>query len=157
MLDQLKKIFCGFAPDATEQKTHSLEENLQIACAALLIELTRADFQVHPEEEAEVSAALRAAFALPDSTLQPLITLAEESVNHAVSLHDYTKLIHEHYTSEQKKELLRLMWSVAYADDALDKHEEHFIRKVAELLYLPHTDFVHTKHLVKMQRENAQD
>jgi uncharacterized tellurite resistance protein B-like protein len=37
------------------------------------------------------------------------------------------------------------MWTVAYADGDLDKYEEHLIRQVAELTYVPHSDYIQCK------------
>ena len=37
------------------------------------------------------------------------------------------------------------MWQVAYADDHLDPIEEAVIRKVAELLYVNHSEFIRAK------------
>ena len=42
-----------------------------------------------------------------------------------------------------------MMWGVALADDALSRYEEHVIRKVADLLYLPHHDFMLAKQLAR--------
>jgi uncharacterized tellurite resistance protein B-like protein len=42
-----------------------------------------------------------------------------------------------------------MMWRVALADDALSRYEEHVIRKVADLLYLPHHDFMLAKQLAR--------
>jgi len=35
---------------------------------------------------------------------------------------------------------------MAYADHELDKYEEHLLRRLAELLHVPHKDFIQTKH-----------
>ena len=37
------------------------------------------------------------------------------------------------------------MWAVAYADGNVDKYEEHLIRQVAELTYVPHSDYIQSK------------
>ena len=41
--------------------------------------------------------------------------------------------------------LIHNMWEVAYADGHIDRYEEHLIRKVADLLYLSHVDFIKSK------------
>jgi uncharacterized tellurite resistance protein B-like protein len=38
------------------------------------------------------------------------------------------------------------MWRVAHADLELDMYEDHLVRKIAELLYVPHTEFITAKH-----------
>ena len=42
--------------------------------------------------------------------------------------------------------LVELLWRVAYANEVLHKYEEHLVRKVADLLYVPHTAFIKAKH-----------
>jgi len=37
------------------------------------------------------------------------------------------------------------MWAVAYANGNLDKYEEHLIRRVAELTYVAHEDYIRAK------------
>ena len=38
-----------------------------------------------------------------------------------------------------------MAWLVARADNIIDKHEEHRIRRLAELLHLNHADFIQSK------------
>ena len=60
-------------------------------------------------------------------------------------LRKYIKLINENYTKTQKKNLINMAWLVARADNVVDKNEEHRIRKLTELLYLDHKDFIKSK------------
>jgi uncharacterized tellurite resistance protein B-like protein len=41
--------------------------------------------------------------------------------------------------------LVENMWRVAFSDQKLDKYEEALIRKVADLIYVSHQDFIKTK------------
>jgi uncharacterized tellurite resistance protein B-like protein len=45
--------------------------------------------------------------------------------------------VHEHFDVAQKTTVLEMMWRVALADGKVDPHEDHLLRKVADLLYLP--------------------
>jgi uncharacterized tellurite resistance protein B-like protein len=38
-----------------------------------------------------------------------------------------------------------MLWSVAYADDKLDRYEEYYVRKIADLLYISHSDYIKAK------------
>jgi uncharacterized tellurite resistance protein B-like protein len=42
-----------------------------------------------------------------------------------------------------------MLWQLAYADQTIDKFEEHLIRKLAELLHVPHKHFIQAKHSAK--------
>ena len=113
----------------------------------LLMEVSRADFELAESEMSKVTNLLKSLFDLSDETLDELIQYSEAKSLESTSLYPFTSLINEHYEYEQKVNLLGLMWKVAYADGDLDKYEDSVIRKVADLLYIAHSDFVRTKHL----------
>ena len=62
-----------------------------------------------------------------------------------ISLQKYIKLINDSYTKEEKVNLINIAWRIARADNEIDKYEEHRIRKISELLYLNHSDFIKEK------------
>ena len=70
---------------------------------------------------------------------------AAEQADAATCLFEFTRAVNDLASVEQKRSLLGMMWRVAMADDALSRYEEHVIRKVADLLYLPHSDFMLAK------------
>ena len=41
------------------------------------------------------------------------------------------------------------MWEVAFSDNVINAYEEHLIRRVADLIYLPHVQFIEAKHIAK--------
>jgi len=45
------------------------------------------------------------------------------------------------------------LWEVAYADQHLDRYEDHLVRKVADLIHVRHSDFIRTKLEVKSRLE----
>jgi len=96
---------------------------------------------------------LRDTFALADADLQELLALAESGTSDANDIFQFTSLVNDHYTNDQKIMLLENFWKVAYADGRLDKYEEQFIRKVAGLINLPPSEFTKTKHRVKQSVE----
>ena len=70
---------------------------------------------------------------------------AGERADAATCLYEFTRVVNDTASIEQKRELIGLMWRVAMADQTLSQYEEHVIRKVADLLYLPHSDFIRAK------------
>lgn len=89
--------------------------------------------------------------------LAELINLAKNETNHATSLHQFTQLINQYCTTEEKFNLMKAMWEMAYADGNLDKYEDYIVRKVADLIYVPHTEFIRAKSLVKASLLNAEN
>ncbi|HCL10941.1 MAG TPA: hypothetical protein DHW66_01840, partial [Alteromonas sp.] len=57
----------------------------------------------------------------------------------------FTKALNEGMSAELKERVMRGLWQVAYADATLSPDEEHIIRKIADLLYIPHSRFIKAK------------
>jgi uncharacterized tellurite resistance protein B-like protein len=123
---------------------------LELAAAALLLEVTRSDHAAHPAEQTIVVDAIRKAYALNAPETDALLATAAARVEDAVSLHDFTRVLNARLGAAHKKALVADLWRVAYADGRLDKYEEYTIRKIADLLHVPHRDFIHAKHLARM-------
>ncbi len=141
MLDKLKSLFAATTADGEKHLAPSIE----LACAALLIELIYADYNKDPAEISAAKAALQQTFALQETELQELVDLAEVEKHDAVSMYPFTSVINEQFRAAEKIRIIAMLWQVAYADGHLDKFEEHYIRKIADLLYVSHKDFIQAK------------
>ncbi|MFQ5488615.1 MAG: TerB family tellurite resistance protein [Gammaproteobacteria bacterium] len=124
---------------------------LQLATAALLIEMSRADFHVSAEEEQALGIVLEEQFGLTPAESRELLELAALEVRQAASLYQFTDLIDRHFTLEQKRGVLEMLWRVAFADGHKDKYEEYLVRKVADLIHLSHRDFIQTRLKVEVE------
>ena len=118
---------------------------LELACAALMLEVARADFAVEAIEQETVTTQLTKQFSLSADEVSTITEAAVEQAGAATCLFEFTRTLNELASAEQKRNLLAMMWRVAMADNALSQYEEHVIRKVADLLYLPHSDFIAAK------------
>ncbi len=145
MLNALKNLFNKPIDSAGD----SVEHQLSLAAAALLVELVYADHQVQEGELASLSLAVQQALNLSEHEVDSIIELATIAARDATSLYEFTRLINDHYSSKQKNTLIESMWRIAYADGNLDKYEEHLIRNVADLIYVPHRDFIRLKKKAK--------
>jgi len=120
-----------------------------LATAALLIEMTHADFHVTDAEKSAVRKALQKVFEIPAEEARELIALAEQEVKQASSLYQFTDLVDKNFTPEQKKHVVEMLWRVAFADDHKDMHEEYLVRKIADLIHVSHKDFIKARHVVE--------
>lgn len=121
---------------------------LQLATTALLFELARADDRIEAREREALQQAVSRAFGLADEQTAELLELAESSSQQATCLYEFTRLINEHYAPADKRVIMQMLWQLAFSDGNLDRYEEHYIRRVADLLYVPHRDFITAKHTV---------
>jgi uncharacterized tellurite resistance protein B-like protein len=68
-----------------------------------------------------------------------------EKVEDATDLFQFTQLINDQYSHEQKEGLIYAMWRVALADGKVQAIEDHIIRRVAGLIHVSHSDFIRLK------------
>ncbi len=144
MLEKLRRLFdpAGDSVQADPQR------QVQLAATALLLEVSHADHDVDQQEIDSVLEIASKAFALDQQELKKFFTEAELQKQASTSLYEFTDLINRHYDENKKVALIEQLWRVAYADGDLDRYEEHTIRKVAELIYVSHSDFIRSKHSV---------
>ena len=138
--------------EQTEKSSEREQTNeLALVAGALLYEVARADFEQSAAEESALAQALTSSFGLSREQLQTIQQQASEQADRATSLYEFTRIINDRASVEQKTELISLMWEVAYADGDLSKYEEHLIRRVSELIYVSHAEFIQGKHRAAQQ------
>lgn len=137
LLSLFKELMAPQIGNVEALPTISLEHQLQLATCALLLEMSKSDNSVTEEETNTIVDALSTAYKIDSNELAMLKSAAESELENSTSLRTFTSLINEHYSTQQKEEIIRLLWQVAHADGKIDKHESHLIRTVADLLYIP--------------------
>lgn len=142
----IKQFFESFLSPGAEPAQRDPEHALQLATAALLTEMMRMDDKCTATEQAMVAKAVQSTFNLTTQETGELIRLAEQEAHNATCYYEFTTLINKGFDRQQKIRLVELMWLVAFADEEIDKHEEHLVRRIADLLHVSHRDFIAAKH-----------
>jgi uncharacterized tellurite resistance protein B-like protein len=138
----LKKFLALFEESAEADEP---EHTLELATAALLSEVLRADNVVKQEELHSLKQQLSEHFHLTDEELHALLDDGQNRAEHAVDLVQFTKVINEALDNQQRVGVLESMWQVAISDGHLDMYEEHIIRKISDLMYIPHSQYIQAK------------
>lgn len=134
MLDALKRLLASAAPVTPSPSPRAPE--VQVAAAALLLELAHADGEFSAEEQAHVSSALARHFALDDAAVTALLAYAEEARAGSIDHFGFTRSVAAQYDLGQKMVLAEVMWGVILADGVVGEHEAYLIRKISNLLGL---------------------
>ena len=147
MIVAIKQFFSSYlVVDQAEDQQET--DRIQLAAAALLFEMMRMDDEIKEEEIDKLHEIIRKEFKLSAESASELIFLSEQELSEATDYYQFTSLINQSYSMEQKIRLVECLWHVALSDDMLCKYEEHMVRKVSELLYVPHSSFIAAKHRV---------
>lgn len=121
------------------------------ACIALLLETSMADEVLDESELMALKNTLQKDFQINEDEIDELIDLARENVEDSTSLYEFTRDINDNFDATERVKLIESMWKIAYADGNIDKYEEHIIRKVSNLIYVAHSDFIKAKLSAKEQ------
>lgn len=145
MIANLKDFFTHFIEPDTQKDDAGDEHALQIATAALLLEMMRMDNRIAEEERATVAEVMRQQFQLDANEFSAILALAEQAAERAHDYYQFTSLINHHCDAAQKIRIVENLWRVAMADGHLDAHELHLMRKLGDLLHVGHADYVAAK------------
>lgn len=152
MMNALQRFFYDMlTPD---EATTDEAPTLELATAALLFEVARADYHLDERELTLLRDWLRQHFGLDEPALDELMRLAQQEAETAVDHYQFVSLIRTHYRYAQRCELVRMMWSLALADDHPHSLEEHRIRRLADLLHVSHADFIRAKLMAQQQLDS---
>lgn len=149
MFRTLKDLFDSFTQPSTTQSPAARAHAVQLAAAVLLVEVVRFDAAMDDAERSTMVTALRSKFALSDDELERLLELAVTTSKTAYDYQRFTSSLNDHFTQDQKIQLVEAMWQVAYADARLDENEMHTISKVAGLLHVTHGEYIAAKMRAK--------
>lgn len=121
------------------------ERALHLASAILLFEVAKADHQLDRAEVERLQQVLREYWDLEQGTLDELLEIAERESDNAASLHRQLDLLNDSLSPQRKFQLMYGLWRIACADGQIDPYEEHLVRRLADLLYVPHREFIRAK------------
>ena len=153
MFESFKQFFDELAPQAPADPQAG-EQRLRLAVAVLLAEVMRDDDGIQPGEREAVLAALRGHFGLDGAELEQLLGLAQQTLKRANDFYQFTSVINERFSRDQRIQVIEEMWRVAYADGHLSTLENSVIARVSDLLHLTHGEYIAAK--VRVQRERGE-
>jgi uncharacterized tellurite resistance protein B-like protein len=141
MLKIVKALLAGeWTPARTEgtQERH----HLHVSVASLLHEATRVDLSTHDDERTVAEGALADLFGLSREQSVKLFAEGREKALHLTSYFGPVSVAKRDMTAPERARLIEHMWRVAYADGGLDPYEDHYVRKLGHLLYVPNTEIM---------------
>lgn len=133
----------------TDNNANDNPHTLELATAVLLYEVMRADHKFEQLEQNSYRKQLENHFSLSGTELESLCQLSQSKADDAADYQQFTRVINDIYGAEEKRAVLDSLWSVAYADHELSPDEDYTIRKIADLLYIPHSQFIQSKLSIK--------
>jgi uncharacterized tellurite resistance protein B-like protein len=126
MFEALSRLFTQPAPP-------DLRHDPRLAVAALLVHLAAVDGSVSEDERAAVKGALIDYYDLEEADVGQLIADATHQANEAVDLYRFTSALTA-LDADEKREVIRMMWQVVFADSRNHELEDNMVWRIAELI-----------------------
>ena len=125
------------------------EKKLQIAACALLVEIGNADNNFTDVERKKIISIMKDTFNIEEDYINELIELSEKNFDENESIYEYTSIINDNFSIEEKFELLKNIWRLIYTDDNLNRYEEHLVKMIGSLLNIEYSNIIGAKLLIK--------
>jgi uncharacterized tellurite resistance protein B-like protein len=136
MFRAIRKLFEDSGPGNLE---HLGVTQLEVAVACLLHESKRVDLGEDVKEHVAAREALVQMFGVAEAESERLLQEGREKARHLTSYFAPVAVIKRDFSLEQRITLIEHLWRIAFADGKLDRDEDHYVRKIAHLLYVPNT------------------
>jgi len=143
-LNLLEKLFSKSATTSSEEK--NVEHTLQLATCVLLIEVSKSDDNFDINEQEKIKKIIHNKFNLSKEEIDYIFSLSNDNHDNMTSLFEWTDIINKECSYKEKLIIIGFMWDIAFTDSKIDKYEDYTIRKVSELIYVKHKDFINLKN-----------
>ena len=145
MLDIVKRFFNKATAEVSKDANQNTEHDIRVATCALLVEIARIDEKFTDAEMETILSILKEKYGLPQNHADALIAEAEKELEKSVDLWQFTKLINENYSKEEKIEIIETLWRIVYVDGKMDQYEHYLMGKLQNLLRLTHDQLITAK------------
>lgn len=147
MLEKIKHFFeKHIAPTESDR---DIDEKLKVASAALFMDMMHTKETSANKKQHLILILLENTFCLTEEQASALIEIAEHKREQATDYFEFTHLICDAFTRDQKIQLIESLWKIAFVDTELDVDEEYLIDKVARLLFIPHIEVLQARNRVR--------
>ena len=146
MLKSIQSFFQQHIVSERNGSEQGEEKALHLATATLLFEMAQMDDQIDSREKEAIQRLLADKFSIGAELAAELIELGADKSRQAICMQEFTRLLNNNFSQAEKRHMVKMLWEVAISDGVIDKYEDLFVRQIADLLYVPHQDFIQAKH-----------
>ncbi|UCE83966.1 MAG: TerB family tellurite resistance protein [Deltaproteobacteria bacterium] len=145
MIDLMKRFFSKSKNDISSGEAERTSHDIRIATCALLLEMANIDGKFSDSEKENIISILKNNYNLSDELANDLIKAADEELKNSIDLWQFTNLINQNYSIDEKIQIIETVWQIVYTDGKLDKYEDYLMHKLAKLLRLTHKQLIDAK------------
>ena len=120
-----------------------------VSVAVLLHEARRADYAEGKDESDVAVQALIELFGVDAKNAVSILEEGRARAQQLTSFYAPIATIKRDFSLEQRIDLIEQLWRISFADGQLNLYEDHYVRKIAHLLYVPNTQSMLARNRAK--------
>ena len=142
-------MFSFFTKNIKEPEKEQTSFEIELTASVLAYELARSDGEITKDELAILMNEIEGIANKVGKDKEEIFKIIQIYSEDSVSFHEFVEDINKNYSKEEKLDLLKFMWEMAYADKKLDVDEERLIRRMADLIKIKDVEVLKLKSLFK--------
>ena len=142
-------MFSFFTKNIKEPEKEQTSFEIELTASVLAYELARSDGEITKDELAILMNEIEGIANKVGKDKEEIFKIIQIYSEDSVSFHEFVEDINKNYSKEEKLDLLKSMWEMAYADKKLDVDEERLIRRMADLIKIKDVEVLKLKSLFK--------
>jgi len=142
-------MFNFFKKEQKVTNTPTPNFEIELTASVLAYELARSDGKITKEELSVLMDEIENIANKVGKSKEEIFEIIEIYSKDSVSFYEFVEDINKNYSKEEKLNLIRFMWKMAYADNKLDVDEERLIRRMADLINIKDMDILKLKDLFR--------
>lgn len=138
LIDKCCIMFNIFKKKSTNEKTVDKNRGFEINLigSVLAYEVARSDGAVSEDELRNLMKQIDNISINFKKNSKEIFELIETHSNDSVSFYEFVKDINNNFSKDEKLDLIKYLWDIAYADNILDVNEERLIRRISDLIQI---------------------
>ena len=145
MINIVKRFFSQKVSADSKAPQQVNEHDVRVAACAIFVEMARIDEEFTQEELDAIIAILNEKYGLSQEHADALIAEADKELEESVDLWQFSHLINQNYSNQEKIEIIETLWQIVYVDGKMDEYEHYLMNKLQNLLRLSHKDVIDAK------------
>lgn len=154
MLGSIKKILLEINQVSGHLEAKAPTDE-RMATAVLIFHLILADGQVEDSELKAFRNILSKNYDVDPDELDGMISEVRKREGEAVDLYEFTSQIKRKLDHENRLEVMKMLWEIAYADGKIHEFEDNIIWRISELIGVSKHDRLDIRRQVATQYEKS--
>ena len=145
MLDIVKRFFSKTESETAKNVDQATEHDVRVAACALFVEMARIDEKFTEAEMDTILSIVQDRYGLAREHADALVAEADKELDNSLDLWQFARLINENYSTDEKIEIIEILWRMVFVDGKMDRYEHYLMNKLKNLLRLSHDQLIAAK------------